>query len=87
MADNTIDTFLNNNSGISPQAVSNGIVQVTPKSKYRPDKVFDRNEFMKWNMIYNGIDSPHRMSPRAVLVKVDPTWLVTELDGLEEFEI
>lgn len=87
MADSTIETFLKSNSSLSPQAVANGVVRTTMKSKYRPDKIFDRNELMKWNMIYNGIDTPHRMSNRAVFVKVDPTWLVTELDGLEEFKI
>ena len=88
MADDiTIQRFLDNNSGMTSRPIRNRVVQATARTKYRPDRIFERNETMKWNMIYNGIDTPHRMAERSVFINVDPTWLKTELDGLDDFEI
>lgn len=83
----SIERFLANNSSVNPQCVMGEVVQANVKTKYRPDKLFPRDGFMKWDMIFNGIDTPHRMANRATMARLDRTWIATELNELKEFEI
>jgi hypothetical protein len=83
----TIERFLANNSSVNPQSVMGNVVQANLKTRYRPDKLFIRDGYMKWDMIFNGIDTPHRMPNRATMAQVDRTWLATELNELKDFKI
>ena len=83
----TIERFLANNSSVNPQSVMGNVVQANLKTRYRPDKLFIRDGYMKWDMIFNGIDTPHRMPDRATMAQVDRTWLATELNELKDFKI
>ena len=83
----TIERFLANNSSVNPQSVMGNVVQANLKTRYRPDKLFIRDGYMKWDMIFNGIDTPYRMPNRATMAQVDRTWLATELNELKDFKI
>lgn len=83
----SIERFLANNSSVNPQPMGGSVVVADLKTRYRPDKLYNRDELMKWNMIYNGIDTPHRMANRSVHVRIDPTWLRTELNDIKDFKI
>jgi len=83
----TIERFLANNSSVNPQSVMGNVVQANLKTRYRPDELFIRDGYMKWDMIFNGIDTPHRMPNRATMAQVDRTWLATELNELKDFKI
>lgn len=83
----SIETFLSCNSTMSPRATMSKTSVVSLKSKYRPDKIFFRGPLMKWNMILNGIDTPHRMAPKCVFANIDETWLTTEMAELTDFKI
>ena len=83
----SIERFLNCNSTMTPRGQMSSISSVTQKTKYRPDKVFNRDALMKWNMILNGIDTPHRLAPNAVFAKINETWLTTEIMELKDFKI
>ena len=84
---NTIELFLSSNASMPAKPVMEGLLQVTQRTQYRPDKLFPRDGTMKWNMIYNNIDTPHKLSNSRVLRLVDPTWLATELNELEDFTL
>ena len=83
----TIERFLANNSSVNPQSVMGNVVQADLKTRYRPDKLFIRDQYMKWDMIFNGIDTPHRMANHATMAQVDRTWIATELNDLKDFKI
>lgn len=83
----SIERFLDNNSSVNPQSVMGSVNIVTLKSKNRPDKVFPRDQFMKWDMIFNGVDTPHRLANRAAVAVVDRTWIATELNEVKDFKI
>lgn len=84
---NTIERFLDNNSSIRTQPTVDSFVVADLKTRYRPDKLFPRDQYFKWDMIFNGIDTPHRLANGAEVVSVDRTWLATELNDFEDFEI
>lgn len=83
----TIERFLSSNSDMSTDFVTASVSTADRKTKYRPDKLFPRDGYMKWDMIFNGIDCPHRMSNGAVVATIDRTWLATELNELKDFKI
>ena len=83
----SIERFLSNNSGLDTQFSTQDVVVADMKTKYRPDKIFPRDDYMKWDMAFNGIDTPHRMADGAVFGVVDRTWLATELNELKDFKI
>lgn len=88
MADSkTIERFLDNNSGMNPQCVMGYVVVADLKTRYRPDKLFPRDQYLKWDMIYNGIDTPHRLARGAAVAPVDRTWIATELNEQKDFKI
>ena len=82
-----IELFLSKNSSVSNAAPGQFATRADLKTKYRPDKIFYRDEYMKWDMIFNGIDTPHRMANRATMAQVDRTWIATELNDHKDFEI
>lgn len=88
MADfRSIERFLSANSDMPANPVTERAVQVSPRDKYRPDRIFNRDAWFKWDMILNGIDTPYRLAAGAVVSRIDRTWLLTELEGLKDFEI
>lgn len=87
LEEKTIERFLANNSSVNPQSVMGNVVQADLKTRYRPDKLFIRDQYMKWDMIFNGIDTPHRMANYATMAQLDRTWIATELNDLKDFKI
>lgn len=83
----TISLFLSSNSSMPTQPVVSDIAMADLKTKYRPDKLFPRDQYMKWDMIYNGIDTPHRLARDAAVAPVDRMWLATELNEQKDFKI
>ena len=83
----SIEKFLANNSSMNPQSVMGKVVQADMQSRYRPDKLFLRDAYMKWDMVYNGIDSPHRMANNATFARLDRNWIATEVNDLKDFKI
>jgi len=83
----SIERFLSNNSSMDPQTVMGSIQVATLRNKYRPDRMGSRDAYMKWDLIYSGIDTPHRLAPGGVLGVVDRRWLATEINGLKDFKI
>lgn len=83
----SIERFLNTNSSIHTSPVALGTNRATLKTKYRPDKIYNRDPYMKWDMVFNGIDTPHRMANNSVHILVDRTWLKTELNEIDDFKI
>lgn len=83
----TIEKFLESNSSITSSYDAANLSVATLKTQFRPDKIFPRDDYMKWDMIFNNIDTPHRLARGAVVSSVDRTWLKTELNDLEEFKI
>lgn len=83
----SIERFLSSNSSVNPQSIMDEVVQANLKTKYRPDKLFPRDGFMKWDMIFNGIDTPHRMANRATMAVVNRVWISTEMNDLKDFKI
>lgn len=83
----TISLFLSYNSSINPQPVVDSIVSATEKTKYRPDKLCPRDQYFKWDLIFSGIDTPHRLASGGEMNVVNRTWLATELNELKDFKI
>lgn len=83
----SIERFLDNNSSVNPQPVMSTVTQATLRTRYRPDKLFPRDQYMKWDLIFNGIDTPHRMANCATMAQVDRTWIATELNDIKDFSI
>ena len=83
----TIQLFLSSNSSMNPQPVVDTIVDATLQTKYRPDKLCPRDQYFKWDLIYSGIDTPHRLAAGGELNVVNRTWLATELNELKDFKI
>lgn len=82
-----IELFLSKNSSVSNAAPGKFATRADLKTKYRPDKIFYRDEYMKWDMIFNGIDTPYRMASGSTHMSIDRTWLKTELNELDDFKI
>lgn len=83
----TIERFLSTNSSVNPQCVMGQAVRATLRTQYRPDKLFLRDGYLKWDMIFNGIDTPHRLAAMSTVAGVDRTWIATELNELKDFKI
>lgn len=83
----TIQLFLSQNSSVNPQPVVDSLVEASFKTKYRPDKLCPRDQYFKWDLIFSGIDTPHRLAPGGEMNIVNRTWLATELNELKEFKI
>lgn len=88
MADaQTIEQFINNNSSLinSPEYTTRKYITID--TKYRPDKIFERDDYMKWDMILNNIDTPHKLVPGVEVASISRVWLTTELNALKTFHI
>lgn len=83
----TIAKFLESNPSMSTDGQYVMPVAADLRSQYRPDKIFARDEFMKWDMIYNNIDTPYRMTSGAVFYPLDRTWIATEVNDLKDFKL
>ena len=83
----SITRFLTSNSSINPQPEVDSVEQATLKTKYRPDKLCPRDQYFKWDMIFSGIDTPHKLARGGVIAIVNRTWLATELTDIKDFEI
>lgn len=83
----SIERFLSNNSSINPQPAMGTVKIADMKTMYRPDKLCPRDSYMKWDLIYSGIDTPHRLARGGDIGIVDRTWLATELSGIKDFKI
>lgn len=83
----SINRFLTNNSSINTQPEVDSVEQATLKTKYRPDKLCPRDQYFKWDLIFSGIDTPHKLARGGVVAVVNRTWLATELNDIKDFEI
>lgn len=83
----SINRFLTSNSSINPQPEVDSVEQATLKTKYRPDKLCPRDQYFKWDMIFSGIDTPHKLARGGVIAIVNRTWIATELNDIKDFEI
>lgn len=83
----SINRFLTNNSSINTQPIVDSVEQTTMKTKYRPDKVCPRDQYFKWDLIFSGIDTPHKLARGGVVAIVNRTWLATELNEVKDFKI
>lgn len=83
----SIERFLSSNSSVNPRPVAGTVVLADLKSQYRPDRIYTRDGLMKWDAIFNGVDSPYRMSNGTAHVQIDRTWLRTELNEVKDFRI
>lgn len=83
----SINRFLTNNSSINTQPIVDSVEQATMKTKYRPDKICPRDQYFKWDLIFSGIDTPHKLARGGVVAIVNRTWLATELNDIKDFEI
>lgn len=75
------------NSCMPSRMESARLVGINLKTRFRPDKLFLRDEFMKWDMIYNSIDTPHRLANGTAVAVTSRTQLCTELNELTDFHI
>lgn len=83
----SINRFLTTNSSINTQPIVDSVEQATMKTKYRPDKVCPRDQYFKWDLIFSGIDTPHKLARGGVVAIVNRSWLATELNDIKDFEI
>lgn len=83
----SINRFLTSSSSINPQPEVDSVEQATLKTKYRPDKLCPRDQYFKWDMIFSGIDTPHKLARGGVIAIVNRTWIATELNDIKDFEI
>lgn len=83
----SINRFLTNNSSINTQPEVDSVEQATLKTKYRPDKLCPRDQYFKWDLIFSGIDTPHKLARGGVVAVVNRTWLATELNEVKDFKI
>lgn len=83
----SINRFLTNNSSINTQPIVDSVEQATMKTKYRPDKICPRDQYFKWDLIFSGIDTPHKLARGGVVAIVNRTWLATELNEVKDFKI
>lgn len=83
----TIQRFLATNSSIKPQAVIASTEQATLQTKYRPDKLCPRDQYLKWDLIFSGVDTPHKLARGGLVGIIDRAWLATELNDINDFEI
>lgn len=82
-----IERLLTQNSDLDTAIPSSSVSTVSPKFPYRPDRVFERDDLMKWDMVLNGIDTPYRLSPNAPVRHADRITLKTALKGLKDFKV
>ena len=71
----SINRFLTNNSSINTQPIVDSVEQATMKTKYRPDKICPRDQYFKWDLIFSGIDTPHKLARGGVVAIVSWTGL------------
>ena len=83
----SISRFLESNSSINPKPVLDTVEQATLKTKYRPDKMCPRDQYVKWDLIFSGIDTPHRLARGGMVGVLNRTWIATELNELKDFKI
>lgn len=82
-----IERLLSQNSDVNTDLPYSGVATVSPKFPYRPDRVFDRDDLMKWNMVLNAIDTPYRLAPGAAIRNFDRISLKSAIKELADFSI
>lgn len=63
------------------------MLNTNARTQYRPDKVFPRDDYMKWDLVYNNIDTPYRLANRAIVAVTDRSWLKMELAEQKDFKL
>ena len=66
---------------------SSAVSLVPPRYPYRPDRVFARDDMMKWDMVLNGIDTPYRLAPNTPVRHADRISLKTAIKNLKDFKV
>lgn len=88
MADSrTIEKFLSTNSSLRTVPERATLRNADLNTRYRPDKLFPRDDYMKWDLIFNNIDTPYRLANRAIVAVTDRRWLKMELAEQTDFKI
>lgn len=84
-----IEMLLTTNSDLHFKKIRrDGPVRVSPKSAFRPDRIFGADAYMKVSMIAAGVDSPWMLTPGTVLSLVNRPSINKEfLDMDEDFHI
>ena len=82
-----LERLLAQNSDMDTNIPSSAVSLVPPRYPYRPDRVFARDDLMKWDMVLNGIDTPYRLAPNAPVRHADRISLKTALKGLKDFKV
>lgn len=79
--------LLSQNSDIDTNIPSSAVSLVPPRYPYRPDRVFARDDLMKWDMVLNGIDTPYRLAPNTPVRHADRISLKTAIKNLKDFKV
>lgn len=82
-----IERLLAQNSDIDTNIPSSSVSLVPPRYPYRPDRVFARDDMMKWDMVLNGIDTPYRLAPNTPVRHADRISLKTAIKNLKDFKV
>lgn len=82
-----LERLLTQNSDMDTGIPSSSVSLVPPRYPYRPDRVFARDDLMKWDMVLNGIDTPYRLAPNTPVRNSDRISLKTALKGLKDFKV
>lgn len=82
-----IERLITQNSNLDTAIPTSRVTYVSTRYPYRPDKVFERDDLMKWDMVLNGIDTPYRLAPNAPVHHADRITLKTALKGLKDFKV
>lgn len=82
-----IERLLTQNSDIDTNIPSSAVSLVPPRYPYRPDRVFARDDLMKWDMVLNGIDTPYRLAPNTPVRHADRISLKTAIKNLKDFKV
>ena len=82
-----IERLLTQNSDLDTAIPSSAVSLVPPRYPYRPDRVFARDDLMKWDMVLNGIDPPYRLAPNTPVRHADRISLKSALKDLKDFKV
>ena len=82
-----IERLLTQNSDMDTAIPSSAVSLVPPRYPYRPDRVFARDDLMKWDMVLNGIDTPYRLAPNTPVRHADRISLKSALKDLKDFKV
>lgn len=82
-----LERLLTQNSDMDTNIPSSAVSLVPPRYPYRPDRVFARDDMMKWDMVLNGIDTPYRLAPNTPVRHADRISLKTAIKNLKDFKV